>query len=112
MKTKEELEREIKKWRDSHKSGEFNPDYCEASQTLKETIAMLSEANEKIEELKRINKLAQKRIDDLCEMQYEQEDVTRVEVVDKNGRSYVNMNAKNVRLSYQDNGKTLKVFID
>lgn len=41
-----------------------------------------------------------------------QEKVTRVEVIDKNGRSYVNTNAKDVRLSYQDNGKTLKVFID
>lgn len=43
---------------------------------------------------------------------YKKEEVTRVEVVDKNGRAYVNMSAKNVRLSYQDSGKTLKVFID
>ena len=39
--------------------------------------------------------------------------VTRVEVVDQNGRSYVNWNKDNkVLLSLQDEGKTLKVFID
>ena len=38
--------------------------------------------------------------------------VKHVEVIDSNGRAYVNLNAKNVRLSYQDDGRTLKVFID
>lgn len=39
--------------------------------------------------------------------------VTRVEVVDQNGRSYVNWNKDNkVLLSLQDEGRTLKVFID
>jgi len=39
--------------------------------------------------------------------------VTRVEVIDEKGRSYVNINYKNkVSLSIQDDGKTLKVFID
>jgi hypothetical protein len=39
--------------------------------------------------------------------------VTRVEVIDQNGRSYVNWDSTNkVRLSMQDNGRTLKVFID
>jgi hypothetical protein len=39
--------------------------------------------------------------------------VTRVEVIDENGRSYVNWNENNkVELSYQDDGRTLKVFID
>ena len=38
--------------------------------------------------------------------------VTRVEVIDKNGRSYSNWNENNrVELSYQDNNKTLKIFI-
>jgi hypothetical protein len=38
--------------------------------------------------------------------------VTRVEVIDQNGRSYTNWNKDNrVELSLQDNGKTLKVFI-
>jgi hypothetical protein len=39
--------------------------------------------------------------------------VTRVEVIDENGRSYVNWNDNNkVELSFQDEGKTLKVFIN
>lgn len=37
---------------------------------------------------------------------------TRVEVIDENGRSYINWNEDNrVELSVQDDGKTLKVFI-
>lgn len=38
--------------------------------------------------------------------------VARVEVIDDKGRSYVNNNADNVRIDLQDNGRTLKVFID
>lgn len=38
--------------------------------------------------------------------------VTRVEVIDENGRSYTNWNEQNkVELSLQDDGRTLKVFI-
>jgi hypothetical protein len=38
--------------------------------------------------------------------------VTRVEVIDQDGRSYVNWNDNNkVELSFQDDGRTLKVFI-
>ena len=38
---------------------------------------------------------------------------TRVEVIDQNGRSYVNWKPTNkVRLSMQDDGKTAKIFID
>lgn len=37
---------------------------------------------------------------------------TRVEVIDQNGRSYVNWNSSNVvNTSMQDNDKTLKIFI-
>ena len=36
--------------------------------------------------------------------------VTRFEVIDENGRAYTNQNCK-VELSYQDDGRTLKVFI-
>ena len=40
------------------------------------------------------------------------EKVTRVEVIDENGRSYVNWKENNVvEFSYQDDGKTLKIFI-
>jgi hypothetical protein len=37
--------------------------------------------------------------------------VTRVEVVDKAGRVYVNMNCS-IELSYQDGDQTLKVFVN
>jgi hypothetical protein len=37
--------------------------------------------------------------------------VTRVEVIDEYGRRYTKHNCK-VELSYQDDGKTLKVFIN
>jgi hypothetical protein len=38
--------------------------------------------------------------------------ITRVEVIDENGRSYVNWKPDNrVKLSIQDSGKTLKIFI-
>jgi hypothetical protein len=38
---------------------------------------------------------------------------TRVEVIDQKGRSYVNWKPTNkVRLSMQDDGKTVKIFID
>lgn len=41
--------------------------------------------------------------------------VTRVEVIQHsepyNGRAYTNYNAKNVELQYQDNGRTLKIFL-
>jgi hypothetical protein len=38
--------------------------------------------------------------------------ITRVEVIDENGRSYVNWKPNNkVKLSIQDNDKTLKIFI-
>jgi hypothetical protein len=45
-------------------------------------------------------------------MTYSTDKVTRVEIIDQDGRSYVNWNDNNkVELSFQDNGKTLKVFI-
>ena len=45
-------------------------------------------------------------------MEY-QEGVVRVEVIDENGRSYVNWNKDNiVHVSIQDEGRTMKIFID
>lgn len=38
--------------------------------------------------------------------------VTRLEVIGDKGREYVNMNIPKLRLHYQDNGKTLKIFIN
>lgn len=44
----------------------------------------------------------------------EQEDknlfVTILEVIDDNGRSYSNWNVKGIELSYQNDGRTLKIF--
>lgn len=37
--------------------------------------------------------------------------VTRVEVIDKTGRAYVNMSCVLVQLQAQDEGRTLKIFI-
>ena len=40
------------------------------------------------------------------------EKVTRLEVIDENGRSYVNWNKRNIiALSFQDEERTLKIFI-
>lgn len=40
------------------------------------------------------------------------EKVNRVEVIDQNGRSYVNWKPTNkTEISFQDNGSTLKVFV-
>ena len=38
--------------------------------------------------------------------------ITRVEIIDSNGRSYVQWNAKDVQIALQDNNKTLKVFLE
>jgi hypothetical protein len=39
--------------------------------------------------------------------------ITRVEVIDENGRSYVNWEEDNdITLSHQDDGRTLKVFVN
>ena len=37
--------------------------------------------------------------------------VTRVEVIDNCGRAYMEYNAADVQVSFQDDGKTLKVFL-
>lgn len=37
--------------------------------------------------------------------------ITRVEVIDAEGRGYTNHNAKDVAVSIQDEGRTLKVFL-
>lgn len=41
---------------------------------------------------------------------YKLPSITRVEVIDDNGRSYVNHNVE-VELSYQDSAQTLKLFL-
>lgn len=36
---------------------------------------------------------------------------TRLEVIDADGRTYTNWKVKDMQFSYQDDGKTLKIFI-
>lgn len=36
---------------------------------------------------------------------------TRVEVIDQSGRAYVNTNCRDVAVSIQDDGRTIKVFL-
>ena len=38
--------------------------------------------------------------------------VTRVEVISEKGREYVNLDCRNVQIELQDEGKTLKVFVN
>jgi len=38
-------------------------------------------------------------------------DVTRVEVIDQHGRAYTAYEVSNVKISFQDNNKTLKIFL-
>ncbi len=38
-------------------------------------------------------------------------DVTRVEVIDNNGRVYTKNLVDSLELQFQDNGKTLKIFV-
>lgn len=38
--------------------------------------------------------------------------VTRVEMIDESGRAYVNTSVKKVELHFQDDGRTLKLFIE
>ena len=40
------------------------------------------------------------------------EDITRFEVIDKNGRVYVNKDFKKLEMSLQDDDRTLKVFLN
>lgn len=39
-------------------------------------------------------------------------DISRIEVIDSKGRSYVNMDVKSSMISIQDDGRTMKVFIN
>ncbi len=38
--------------------------------------------------------------------------VTRVEVIDRDGRSYSNRSTHSIELSFQDDGRTLKLFLN
>jgi hypothetical protein len=38
-------------------------------------------------------------------------DVTRVEVIDSTGRAYTKWDVKDVQISIQDDGRTMKIFL-
>lgn len=40
------------------------------------------------------------------------EHITRFEVIDENGRAYTHRTVKNLELSFQDDDRTLKVFLN
>ena len=44
--------------------------------------------------------------------EHEWKDVTRVEVIDDNGRAYVGYGLESVSHSVQDDGQTLKIFVE
>jgi len=54
-------------------------------------------------------KIKQNMILDKC-MKPDDSKITRFEVIDEKGRAYTNNNCK-IELSYQDDNRTLKVFI-
>ena len=60
--------------------------------------------------LLKADKWIEKVDDELEDGIYPNPELSRVEVIDENGRSYTKWNCS-VELSYQDNGKTLKIFL-
>lgn len=61
----------------------------------------------------RVYNKAQKEIDKLKTQIPETDNITRVEVIDQKGRSYVNWKPNNkVKISMQDEGRTMKIFIN
>lgn len=61
----------------------------------------------------RVYNKAQKEIDKLKTQIPETDNITRVEVIDQKGRSYVNWKPNNkVKISIQDEGRTMKIFIN
>lgn len=47
----------------------------------------------------------------LIELQDKLKKVTRFEVIDENGRSYTKFNVEEVEFVFQDDGRTLKMFL-
>jgi hypothetical protein len=77
---------------------------------------MNKEKKEKIEESFNENEELLERFTELLKNTYINQDdsndkiVTRLEVIDKNGRVYVNSKCK-IQLDYQDDGQTLKIIV-
>lgn len=47
----------------------------------------------------------------LTEIKDKLKKVTRVEVIDENGRSYTNHKVEEIEIAFQDDDRTLKVFL-
>ena len=82
----------IKTWNEKHRK--------EAIQACKEA---LEPAQDFFERGKEIAQWADKQNEQPAQ-------VTRLEVIDNNGRSYVNWGVDKLEFSYQDDGRTLKLF--
>ena len=78
---------------------------------LKEVLEKLTEAFNWDSDKETTLMALQDYFSDLSQLQNNR--LTRVEVIDEKGRSYVNWNKNNkIELSYQDSGRTLKIFIN
>ena len=73
-----------------------------------EALKMAIEVMDNIEEPFR--KYADEAISACKEALEQPAKLTRLEVIDNNGRSYVNMAIDKLEFSYQDEGRTLKIF--
>ena len=78
---------------------------------LKEVLEKLTEAFNWDSDKETTLMALQDYFSDLSQLQNNR--LTRVEVIDEKGRSYVNWNKNNkIELSYQDDDRTLKIFIN
>lgn len=79
--------------------------------TDRDTLAvkLLKEKNEKLKD--RNKELEAQHEAETMYYESKNESLTRLEVIDESGRVYVNNNCK-MELSYQDEGRTLKIFVN
>lgn len=73
--------------------------------------AMMLRGKNGIEGLKRNAEQKIKKLEEEVK-KYHCDKVTRLEVIDNSGRSYSNRNVTGIRFSFQDDDRTLKLFVD
>lgn len=83
--TLEERIKDLKRYQVKHNYGEL--DYLQLEAAIEKSLLIIQELQNKNKEL------------------------TRLEVIDESGRVYVNNSCK-MELSYQDEGRTLKIFVN
>jgi len=119
------LEKRIKEFRFNIQLGGFanmldeNSFYCgllkDASEIIEELQTKLAEMTKcRDNALEMPRKLARENVELNEESQQlfnKNKELTRLEVIDELGRVYVNNNCK-MELSYQDEGRTLKIFVN